>query len=288
LKVSVLLVAASAAATALSLGAPAASASRPVAANVTTHPGTPGKPKVVKIRSNDHKISLNDGRFRPGVTDFRVVKTANRRSSLVVLEVKDVHRAFKALYSAYGGGESPSKANAMKKFDRLTTLYGGGGEGARWQVKLSRGSYYVLDFDTLDVHHMATFRVKGEKRAVKMQHPDSKVWTTKANEFRTNGELAGKWVCFKNNSHEIDSLDAIRVDKTTKAKDVRRALPTFDNGTWLRAGRFSFEVQSPGIRTVHQQQLQTGRYWLTSRMPSEQKNGQLQVMMGTWLLVNAE
>ncbi len=36
----------------------------------------------------------------------------------------------------------------MAAFDRLVTIYGGGAEGTRWQVKLSKGSYYVFDIKT--------------------------------------------------------------------------------------------------------------------------------------------
>jgi hypothetical protein len=245
-------------------------------------PGAPGKPKIVKIRSNDRKVTVSDARFRPGVTEFRVTKTAHRGSSLLILETKNLDRAFKLLGKATSG--APGSADAMKKFDRLVTIYGGGAEGARWQVKLSQGSYYMLDTKT---NKLSTFKVKGERRSAKMQKADSTVTTTKDNQFKTSGPLAGKWVGFANHSREIHFMEANKVAKSVTAKDVRDALKSNKQPNWFRPGGFFFEVQSPGIETVHFQDVASGRYLLMCWMPSEEQDGVPHAMMGMWHLVNA-
>jgi hypothetical protein len=217
------------------------------------------------------------------VTEFRVKKTAHRGSSLVILETDDLNRAFKLLGTAFQGGDG--SADAMKKFDRIATLYGGGGEGARWQVKLSKGSYYMLDTKT---NKLATFKVKGERRDVKMQHADSKIWATKDNQFETDGKLSGKWVSFENNAHEVHFMEADHVANSTTNKQVRKALTSNKKPDWIRKGGFFFDVQSPGIKTVHRQDVPTHRYLLICFMPSEEQDGVPHALMGMWRLVNAE
>ncbi len=172
----------------------------------------------------------------------------------------------------------------MKAFDRLVTLYGGGAEKARWQVKLSRGSYYAFDFKT---NKLTPFKVKGERRGAKMQRPDSSIWTTKDNQFKTDGPLSGNWVSFENNSREMHFAEAAHVAKDTTAKDVREGLKSPKNPEWLLRGGFFFEVQSPGVKTVHHQEVSAAKYLLICFMPSEEQDGVPHAMMGMWHLVNA-
>ena len=259
----------------------------PSAATATTagpdaRPNAPAKPKVVRATSNDQKVTVNDARFRPGVTEFRVTKTASRRSSLVILETDDFDRALKKIQKAFGGGDG--SADAMKAFDRLATIYGGGAEGARWQVKLSQGSYFMLDTNT---NKRTTFKVSGERRGRNMEHADSSIWTTKDNQFKTDGSLSGNWVSFENNSREVHFMEADRVANDTTAKDVRQGLQSPREPKWLRPGGFFFEVQSPGVKTVHHPLVDSGRYLLICFMPSEEQDGVPHAMMGMWHLVNA-
>jgi hypothetical protein len=282
-KIPVLVVAASFAATGLALGPTAASAGTSGAAGTVARPSDHSKPKVVRIHSNDHKVNLQDEKFRPGVTEFRVEATAHNGSSLVILETKDLDRAFKLLGKAFQGGSG--SADAMKKFDNIATLYGGGAEGARWQVRLSSGSYFMLDTKT---NKLATFKVTGERRDVKMQHANSKIWATKDNQFQTDGKLAGKWVSFENNAREVHFMEADHVANDTTGKDVRKALKSNGRPDFARKGGFFFEVQSPGVKTVHRQDVPTGRYLLICFMPSEEQDGVPHAFMGMWHLVNAE
>jgi len=248
---------------------------------VVARPGAPGKPKIVKIRSTDRKAVANDDRFRPGVTEFRVTETARRHSTIIIVKTDDLDRAFKLLDKAFSG--APGSADAMKKFDRIVTIYGGGGKGARWQVKLSQGSYYLLDTRT---NSLGTFTVKGERRGAKMQKADSTISTTKDNQFRTSGRLSGKWVGFHNNSREIHFVDASRVAERVTGSDVREALESPDQPKWIKPGGFTFEVQSPGIETVYRQDVRESKYLLICFMPSEEQDGVPHAMMGMWKLVH--
>lgn len=248
----------------------------------SARPNAPAKPKVVRIQSNDKKVSVSDTRFRPGATEFRVTRTAHRGSSLAIIESDNLDKAFKKLGIAFGG--DTGSADAMKAFDRLVTLYGGGTEGARWQVKLSRGSYYMLDTKT---NNLATFKVKGERRDRKMQHADSSVWTTKDNQFETDGKLEGNWISFENKSREIHFMEADHVANSTTPKDVRQGLTSPGKPEWIRHGGFFFDVQSAGIRTVHFQEVSFSRYLLICFMPSEEQDGVPHAFMGMWHLVNA-
>lgn len=267
------------AASGLALAPTAATAAQP---DVSARPGAPGKPKIVKVRSGDRKVTVSDARFRPGVTEFRVTKTTNRRSSLVILETANLDRAFKLLGKATQG--DVGSADAMKKFDRLVTLYSGGAEGARWQVKLSKGSYYMIDTKT---NNLTMFKVNGDRRGATMQRPDSQIWTTTDNQFKTSGALSGSWVGFENRSREIHFMEAGKVAKDVTAKDVRQSFKSDKKPDWFRHGGFFFEVQSPGIKTVHFQDVASGRYLLMCWMPSEKQDGVPHAMMGMWHLVNA-
>lgn len=252
----------------------------------TTHvfarPGAPGKPKIVTFRSTDTKLTMSDTKFRPGVTEFRVRATAHRGSSVAIVESDNLQKAFKKIGIATAGG--PGSADAMKAFDRLVTVYGGGAEGAVWQVRLSKGSYYALDTKT---NQLTTFTIKGDPRGAQMATPDVKVHTTKDNHFETSGPLAGPWVQFTNGSKEIHFFEASRVTKDTTARDVRKAMKSNDGGDFFLKGGFFFEIQSPGITTVHKQDVHSGRYLVMCWMPSEQQDGTPHAMMGMWLLVNA-
>ena len=91
-KVSALIVTAALAAAGLTIAPGVASAG---AADASARPGAPGKPKIVKVTSNDKKVSVSDARFRPGVTEFRVPRTAHRNTSVTVFETKNLDRLFK-------------------------------------------------------------------------------------------------------------------------------------------------------------------------------------------------
>jgi hypothetical protein len=248
-------------------------------------PGAPAKPKIVRFKSSDKKVSVSDTRFRPGVTEFRVTKTAHRGSSVVIIESDNLQKAFKKLGIAFQGGQG--SADAMAAFDRLATLYGGGAEGTRWQVKLSKGSYYAFDIKT---NKLTPIRVKGDRRGRKMQHADSSIVAYQQNDlnqFKTDGTLEGNWVSFENKAREIHFMDAIRVKNGTTAKDVRQGLKSNKDPGWVRPGGFAFDVQSPGIKTVHYQDVKPGRYLLICFMPSEMQDGVAHAQMGMWHLVNA-
>lgn len=285
-KLSTLLVAASLPATALAVGPSVANAgtvavtARSVAVDTVARPGAPGKPKVVKLRSSDRRVTASDSTFRPGVTEFRVVKTAHHGSSLAIVETDNLDLAFQKLGKAISG--APGSADAMKAVDRIITAYGGGANGAVWQVELSKGTYYILDNKT---NKMTTFTVRGERRSATMVQPDSEVWTTKQNQFETSGDLTGEWISFTNHSREIHFLEASRVARDTTAKDVRQSFKSQQEPTFGRPGGFFFEVQSPGIETVHRQSVEAGKYLLMCWMPSEQQDGTPHAMMGMWHLV---
>jgi hypothetical protein len=251
-------------------------------AGPSARPDAPAKPKIVRLKSNGHKLNVSDSRFRPGVTEFRITKTAKRGSSVVIIESDNLDKAFKKLDKAFSG--DTGSADAMAAFDRLVTLYGGGAEGTRWQVKLSRGSYFAFDIKT---NKLTPIKVKGDRRGRKMQHADSAVWATNDNQFRTDGKLEGNWVSFENKSHEIHFLEAAHVAKSTTNNDVRKGLASNKDPKWLRRGGFFFDVQSPGIKTVHYQEIDFSKYLLICFMPSEEQDGVPHAMMGMWRLVNA-
>ena len=248
--------------------------------------GTPDQPKLVRLKSNDKKLSVSDTHFRPGVTEFRVTKTAHRGSSLVIIKSNNLDRAFKKLGIAFQGGSG--SADAMAAFDNLVTIYGGGGEGARWQVNLKHSSnYYAFDIKT---NKLTRIKVNGDRRGAKMQHADSSIVAYQKNDlnqFKTDGNLEGNWVSFENKSNEIHFVEVDRVAKSTTAKDVKNGLTSNKDPKWLRPGGFFFDVQSPGVRTVHYQEVQSGRYLLICFMPSEMQDGVPHAMMGMWHLVNA-
>ncbi|MCZ3388628.1 MAG: hypothetical protein LH645_05785 [Actinomycetia bacterium] len=277
--VSALAVTTALAAAGLSIAPGVASAG---SADVSARPGAPGKPKIVKVTSNDKKVSVSDARFRPGVTEFRVPKTAHRNTSIIVFETDNISRLFKKFGEAAGGGAG--SADAMKTVDRIATFYGGGGEGSRWQVKLSKGSYYVAG----DNDNFTTIKVSGDRRGANMAKPDSEIWTTKENQFETSGPLAGKWVSFTNHSREIHFLAGDHVAGGTTAKDVRQGLKSPKQPNWIRKGGFHFDIQSPGIKTVHMQDVKSYRYLLLCWMPSEEQDGVPHAMMGMWHLVEGK
>ncbi len=252
-------------------------------ADASARPGAPGKPKVVKVTSNDKKVSASDARFRPGVTEFRVPKTAHRGTSVVVFETDNLNRAFKKFGEAASGGAG--SADAMKTVDRIATFYGGGAEGSRWQVNLSKGSYYVVG----DKDNLTQIKVTGERRGATMTKPDSEVWTTKENQFKTSGRLSGKWISFTNHSREIHFLEADHVAGDTTSRDVRKAFNSpGGDPAWARKGGFFFDIQSPGIKTVHMQDISYNKYLLMCWMPSEEQDGVPHAMMGMWHLVQGK
>jgi len=279
-KVSTLVVTAALAAASLAIVPAVATAGT---AGAAARPGAPGKPKIVKVTSNDKKVSVSDARFRPGVTEFRVPKTAHRNTSVVVFETDNLNRAFKKFGEAAAGGVG--SADAMKTVDRIATFYGGGGEGSRWQVKLSKGSYYVSG----DNDNITTFKVSGNRRGAAMTKPDSEVWATKENQFKTSGKLSGKWVSFTNNAHEIHFLEGDHVAGNTTSKDVRKAFNSAGGDpAWARKGGFFFDIQSPGVKTVHLQDISYNKYLLMCWMPSEEQDGVPHAMMGMWHLVEGK
>jgi len=282
-KVPTLVVALSLAATGLVFLPSTATASSP---RPSARPGAPYAPKIVRLKSSDKKVTVSDTRFRPGVTEFRVTKTAHRGSSVVILKSKDLDKAFKKLGIAFGGGTG--SADAMAAFDRLVTIYGGGAQGSRWQVNLTHGThYYAFDIKT---NQLTPIKVKGDRRSAKMQHADSAIWAYQQNDlnqFTTDGKLEGNWVSFENKAHEIHFMEAERVAQGTTARDVRQALKSNKDPKWIRPGGFFFDVQSPGIKTVHYQEVKPGRYLIICFMPSEMQDGVPHALMGMYHLVNA-
>src|SRR4051795_781794 len=82
------------------LGVSSAAASDRAVAGSGKSPG----PKVVRLQSTDNKTKLSDTKFRPGVTEFKVTKTAGSHESIVVFQSKNLQRTFKKADKAFGGG----------------------------------------------------------------------------------------------------------------------------------------------------------------------------------------
>ena len=93
----------------------------------------------MRLHSNDKKTVVSDAKFRPGVTEFKVTKTAGKHESIIVFQSKNLQRTFKKINKAFQGGQG--SADAMAVVDRITTFYSGGSVGSRWQVKLGKGSW---------------------------------------------------------------------------------------------------------------------------------------------------
>jgi hypothetical protein len=242
---------------------------------------SPG-PKVVRLSSTDSKTNLSDTKFRPGVTEFKVTKTARQHSTIVVLESKNLKRTFTKIQKAFQGG--PGSADAMATVDRITTFYSGAATGERWQVKLSKGHYYAIDTRT---NNVTPFRVKGERRGANMAHAPSEVTATKQNMWRTSGTIHGKWLRFTNNAHEIHFLEGHRVKNDTNDRDIQKWLKT-NKGTFFRKGGFFFDVTSPGVSAVHRVDLKTGKHVIACFMPSEEQDGVPHALMGMWKLVQVK
>lgn len=241
---------------------------------------SPG-PKVVRLHSNENKTIVGDTTFRPGVTEFKVTKTAKDHSRIVVLESSDLQKTFKKINKAFSGG--PGSADAMAAVDRLTTFYSGAASGQRWQVRLSKGRYYAIDTKT---NNVAPFRVKGERRGANMHHAPSELTATKENMFRASGTVHGKWVRFTNNAKEIHFFEADRVKNDTTSRDVRKAFNSNKQPRFFRKGGFFSEIQSPGVTTVHRVNLETGKHLLVCFMPSEEQDGVPHAFMGMWKLIH--
>ncbi|HEX5016708.1 MAG TPA: hypothetical protein VFX15_03885 [Actinomycetes bacterium] len=241
--------------------------------------GKNNDPLVVRLKSNDNKTVVSRDHFRPGVTEFKVTKTAKKNSSIVIVQSENLERSFKLLNKAFGGGTG--SADAMKKFDKITTLYSGAGRDGRWQVKLHKGKYYALDSNT---NNVTSFRVKGERRSAHMKRGDSEITTTKDNMFRTSGPIQGPWVRFTNNSREVHFAEADHVKESTTNKDVRKALQSNKQPKWILRGGFFLEIESPGISTVHKVDVPGDKVLLICFMPSEEQDGVPHAFMGMWKL----
>src|SRR5262245_28566408 len=121
--------------------------------------GKNNDPLVIRLKSSDNKTVASRRHFRPGVTEFHVTKTAKKQSSIAILESKNLQRSFTLLGKAFQG--QAGSADAMAKFDKITTLYSGTRAEGRWQVKLSKGQYYAVDTST---NNITRFKVSGERR----------------------------------------------------------------------------------------------------------------------------
>jgi hypothetical protein len=238
------------------------------------------QPLVVRLHSNDRKVVVSKTRFRPGVTEFHVTKTAKKHGTIVVMETKNLQRAFKLFGKAIQGG--PGSADAMATVDRITTFYSGESAGGRWQVRLSKGSYYAIDTKT---NNLTTFKVRGEHRHRHMHHTPSTVTATKDNMWRTDGALRGDWLTFANHAHEIHFLESEHVKQSTTNRDVRKALRSNKPPTFGLPGGWFFEIESPGVTTVHKVDMGQGKHLLLCFMPSEEQDGVPHALMGMWKLV---
>jgi len=261
------------------LGVSSAAASDRAVAGSGKSPG----PKVVRLHSSDSKTFVSDKTFRPGVTEFKVTKTAGSHESIIILQSKNLQRTFTKIQKAFGGG--PGSADAMAVVDRITTFYSGGPVGSRWQVKLGKGSYYAIDGKT---NKVTSFKVKGDRRGANMAHAASGVTATKQNMWRTNGTIHGKWVRFTNNAHEIHFMEGQRVKNDTTNRDVRKALKSHKSPDFDRKGGFFADVTSPGVTAVHRFDLKSGKHLLLCFMPSEEQDGVPHALMGMWKLVQVK
>jgi len=236
-------------------------------------------PLVVRLRSTDNKTVVNKDHFRPGVTEFRVTETAKKQSTIAVLESENIERSFNLLNKAFQG--AAGSADAMAKFDRITTVYSGESAGGRWQVRLSKGKYYAVDTRT---NNLTSFNVKGERRTPNMKKGDSEVTATNDNMWKTSGVVQGPWVRFTNNSPEVHFLEADHVKESTTAKDVREALKSPGQPKWILPGGFFIDIQSPNISTVHKVKVPGDKVLLICFMPSEEEDGVPHAFMGMWKL----
>ena len=241
--------------------------------------GKNNDPLVIRLKSSENKTVASRGHFRPGVTEFHVTKTARKQSSLVVLESENLQRSFTLLGKAFQG--QAGSADAMAKFDRITTLYSGTGAGGRWQVKLSKGQYYVIDTRT---NNITSFKVDGERRHPHMEKGDSEITATNENMWKTSGPIEGPWVRFTNNAPEIHFMEADHVKESTTGKDVREGLKSNKQPKWLLPGGFFIDITSPNISTVHKVDVPGDKVLLVCFMPSEKEDGVPHAFMGMWKL----
>ena len=262
-------------------GIPAAASSGHTAARMAAKYHTP---LVIKLHSNDKKVGISKSHFRPGVTQFKVTKTAKKGATIVVVESKDLQRTFKLLNKAFQGGQG--SADAMAKVDRITTFYSGESAGGKWQVKLSKGKYYAVDTKT---NNLTSFKVSGERRHQHMRHTPSTVTATKDNMWRKNdGPLRGNWLTFANNAHEVHFMESDHVKQSTTNKDVKKAFSSNKRPTWILRGHWFFDVESPDITTVHKVDMGKGKHLLVCFMPSEEQDGVPHALMGMWKLVQVK
>lgn len=256
------------------------------------------QPPVVKFKGSKTAISVSKDSVPSGVVQFQVTKTRPEdpnigEDSLTVVSSKNVDMVLERLADVFDESDPTGQkaAAAMTYIRSHSTLFGGGRKGATWQVKLPKGTYYVISTVAAGSGSpvKASFTVTGKKGATSLHETNATVTAAKPNVWKTKGlgHLGSGWLMFRNTSKEIHFMDLSGVQPGTTNKQVKDALASPNEPDFFTKKSFSFDVISPGVEVAVKGPVKKGRYLLTCFVPSE-ADGMPHALMGMWKLVNVD
>jgi hypothetical protein len=257
---------------------------------------------VVNVSVQGDQVMSSMATVTPGVIEFHVGDTLTipgpqgGPDNLVVVASQNLEGAIAQLPALFQGnpGDPASlaaAAQAERNLHGLTTMYGGGGKGTVWQVRLHAGTYYVISPQAMamGLAKPTTLTVAGGERGAPLHATSAIVmpkgpvghnkWVTVGLDTPGNG-----WLRFSNRSHEIHFMDLSGVKASTTDAMVKKALMSPAQPKFFTGESFAFDVISPGVSVAVKAPIKPGKYLLDCFMPSE-ADGMPHALMGMWKLV---
>jgi hypothetical protein len=248
----------------------------------TAHAST--GPTTVVARVSASSVHLSDDTLHAGPVVF-VVRTKDRGHTLQIARLRHGYTLDQLgadLPKTFGGD-----VDAINRVDDGVSFRGGAlgrpGKPGRFAVTLRAGHYIVVDQDG---DGMSPLTVTGPhpRRAAVAHHGSVTAFSFG---FGTAGSLpADGWVKVADQADQPHFVEFQHVAAGTTKRQVRAVLnPDFHGEpSWLRHGRTSTGVLSPGAGQVMQLDLPAGRYLVVCWWPDD-KTGMPHAYMGMWKLV---
>jgi hypothetical protein len=261
-----------------------------------------GSVAVLDIAVAGDQATISQSTVRPGVVEFHVGKTFTipgkdgGPDQLTVLRTDQLDLFLQTVPALFQQSDDAASLAAAAAAERaihgMGTVFGGGGKGTIWQVRLDPGTYTVLGVQStaMGLAKPATLTVAGTPRPGAIHATQATIravgpvgknkWT-----YTQVGSRPVEWLRFANASKELHFLDMSGVKPGTTEAMVRKAFNSPKEPDFFTGGGVGTDVISPGVAIAIKGPLPAGRYLVTCFMPSE-LDGMPHALMGMWKLVD--
>jgi hypothetical protein len=172
--------------------------------------------------------------------------------------------------------------SATERIYKGVNFLGGAMSGETFSETLYAGTYYLIDIGGAQAQEFKTLHVTGTPPQ-RGWLGDGSVITMHDMSFSANHAIPGSgWTVLRNTGDEPHFLSWIRVKASTTRADVKKALSSNDQPSWMLGPDQEVAIVSPGSQIVFKHNLPVGKYLALCWMPDPDAKDMPHAMMGMY------